>query len=215
MNLDKFAKSWNPEPKRGLRERMRDMFDKQPLRYKLMIANYKIKAIITRLEAQIAKLKERDTLLFERVVEALRRGDKQHAAIYASEVAEIRKAIKHLMTVKLALEQVTLRLETFMAIGDVATALAPVVGVIHELRNYVRGVMPMLSLEFMELEETLGSVVAESGDFIALTGGSVAASAEARKILQEAAILAEQKLREQFPEAPLAATNAVEEGVHA
>lgn len=202
VDFESFAKSWAPEPKRGIRDRLRSIVDRQPLRYKLMLVNYKIKAITTRLEAQIARLRERDTMLFEKVVEALQAGDRARAQVYAAEVAEIRKAVKQMMFVKLALERVSLRLETMMTLGDVAATIAPVVGVIRELRHYVKGVMPMLSLEFMDLEETLNSIIVESGEFVSATGG-IASSPEARKILQEAAVLAEQKLREQFPEAPI------------
>ncbi len=202
--MEKFAKSWNPEPKKSLRERVRDIFNRDPLRYKLMLANYKVKSIATRLEASIARLRERDTELFERVVEALQQGDKYRAAVYANEVAEIRKAIKQLMIVKLALEKLSLRLETVMMMGDTVTALAPLVGVVHEIKNYVRGVMPMISLELAELEETLNSVAMEAGEFTGLATVTPAASLEAKKILREAAVIAEQRLREQFPEVPSA-----------
>ncbi|AEM39338.1 hypothetical protein Pyrfu_1480 [Pyrolobus fumarii 1A] len=215
MNIDKFVKAWNPEPKKSFRQRIRDVVNREPIRYKLMVVNYKIKAMVTRLEAHIARLRERDAMLFERVVEALQQGDKQRAAVYATEVAEIRKAIKQLMIVKLALEQVSLRLETVMTLGDTMAAIAPLAGIIHELKAYVRGVMPMLSLELMDLEETLNSIVVESGEFISMTSVSAAASGEARKILQEAALLAEQKLREQFPEVPSAGTLASGQEAHA
>ncbi len=214
MSLDKFVKNWAPEPKKSIRQRIRDAFDSQPIRYKIMLANYKIRAMTTRLEAQIARLKERDAMLFERVVEALQAGDKARAAVYAAEVAEVRKAIKQLMIVKLALEQVSLRLETVMTLGDTMAAIAPLAGVVHELKNYIRGVMPMLSLELMELEETLNSVVAESGEFISMSSLGATATAEAKKILREAAAIAEAKLREQFPEAPFAAQSEGQE-VHA
>ncbi len=211
--MEKFSKSWNPEPKKGIRQRIREAFDKDPIRYKLMIANYKIKAIITRLEASIARLRERDAELFERVVEALQQGDKYRAAVYANEVAEIRKAIKQMMIVKLALEKLSLRLETVMMMGDTVTALAPIVGVVHEIKNYVKGVMPMISLELADLEETLNSVAVEAGEFTSIASVSPAASIEAKKILREAAVIAEQRLREQFPEIPSA--SSIEEGQEA
>ena len=70
----------------------------------------------------------------------------------------------------------------------------------------MRGVMPEMGLELAELEESLQSIVVEAGEF---TGGGleyVGTSPEARKILDEAAVLANQRMKEKFPELPTYAT---------
>jgi Conserved protein implicated in secretion len=62
--------------------------------------------------------------------------------------------------------------------------------------------MPELGLELEEIEEGLLEVVIEAGDF---TGGNidyVASNPEPKKILQEASVIAEQRMKENFPELP-------------
>ena len=201
--VNSFVKVWSPDKKPGLVERIKSKVTPQPpLRYKLTIALYKIRTETNKLDYMIAKMKERDAALFEKVVQAQMDKDQARAAMYASEVAEIRKLVKALMTAKLALERVGLRLETVMAMGDVVAGIAPVVGVIKDLRKYLLGIVPEIGLELTEIGELLESVVAEAGEFTAFTSMPTVYSEEAKKILEEAAAVAEQRMKTEFPELP-------------
>ncbi|BBG23824.1 cell division protein CdvB1/B2 [Sulfuracidifex tepidarius] len=202
--VNDFIKNWGggkQEP--SVAEKIKGAFKpKEPLRYRLVMANYRLKTMISRLEVHVSRMQERDRVLFEKVVDAQMSKDNMRAAMYANEIAEIRKISKQLLTTQIALEQVQLRLETVTELGDVFTNLVPVIGVVNELRNSMRGVMPEISMELSELEEGLQEAVFEAGDF---TGGGVdftTASPEARKILNEAAVVAEQRMKENFPELP-------------
>ena len=175
---------------------------KDPLKMRLIQAQYKVRSMISRLDAYIARMQERDKTLFERVVEAQMSKDYTRAAMYANEVAEIRKITKQLLTTQIALEQVSLRLETITELGDVYVNLIPVMGVINELKTALKGVMPELSIELAELGDGLQEVVIEAGEFSGVGSVGVASSPEAKKILEEAAMIAEQKMKEQFPELP-------------
>jgi len=175
---------------------------KEPLKYALIHSQYKLSAMVSRLDAHISRMQERDRALFERVIEAQMSKDTARAAMYANEVAEIRKATKQLLVTQIALEQVKLRMETVSEIGDVFVNLMPVVGVVNQLRTSLKGVMPEISLELSELGDGLQEVVMESGDFMGGSSYGVAESPEARKILEEATAVAEQKMKEQFPDLP-------------
>jgi Conserved protein implicated in secretion len=158
--------------------------------------------MVSRLDVYISRLQERDRTLFEKVVESQMSKDTARAAMYANEIAEIRKISRQLITTQIALEQVQLRLETITELGDVFNSLIPVLGVIKELRNAMKGVMPEISLELAELEEGLQEVVIEAGDFTGAPANYGASSPEARKILEEASVVAEQRMKEKFPELP-------------
>ncbi|BBG24333.1 cell division protein CdvB1/B2 [Sulfuracidifex tepidarius] len=175
---------------------------KEPLKYALVHSQYKLSSMISRLDAHISRMQERDRTLFERVIEAQMSKDTARAAMYANEVAEIRKATKQLMITQVALEQVKLRMETISEIGDVFVNLIPVVGVVNQLKTTLKGVMPEISLELSELGDGLQEVVMESGEFMGGSSYTAAESPEARKILEEATAVAEQKMKEQFPDLP-------------
>ncbi len=201
--VEEFVKGWNGKQEPSLGEKIKGAFkSQQPLRYKLVMAHYKLKSTISRLEVYISKMQERDRVLFERVVDAQMSKDTARAAMYANEIAEIRKVTKQLIATQIALEQVELRLETVTELGDVFTNLIPVVGVVKELRNSIKGMMPELSLELADVEEGLQEVVIEAGDFTGANLEQAPASPEARKILEEASAIAEQRMKENFPELP-------------
>jgi len=175
---------------------------KEPLKYRLIQAQYKVRSMVSRLDSYVARMQERDRTLFERVVEAQMSKDQTRAAMYANEVAEIRKITKQLITTQIALEQVSLRLETVGELGDIYVNLIPVMGVIGELKSVLKGIMPELSIELGELGDNLQEVVIAAGEFSGVGGVGVTSSPEARKILEEASMIAEQKMKEQFPELP-------------
>ncbi len=208
-SLSEFNKTWNGKQEVSISEKIKSMFkQQQPLRHRLIMANYKVKSMVSRLDVYVSRMQERDRVLFERVVEAQMSKDSARAAMYANEIAEIRKITKQLIATQIALEQVSLRLETVTELGDIYTNLVPVLGVIREIRAAMKGMMPEFSYELEEVEEGLQEVVMEAGEF---TGGRIdytATSPEAKKILEEASIIAEQKMKESFPELPSISTSS-------
>jgi len=128
------------------------------MKYRLGVSSYRLRSVISRIDSYIGRLEERDKLLFNRVVEAQVARDQSRAAMYANEVAEIRKIIRQLMSTRIALEQVVLRMETIEELGDVYAELAPVVGVVNELKTMMKGVMPEISMELAEVGEGLNEV---------------------------------------------------------
>ncbi|AWR94580.1 cell division protein CdvB1/B2 [Acidianus brierleyi] len=200
-----FQKYWAGSEDKDMWKSFKGAFkSKEPLKYRIVQAHYQLSSMVSRLDAYIGRMQERDRTLFERVVEAQMSKDTARAAMYANEVAEIRKISRQLLTTQIALEQVELRLETVSEIGDVFVNLVPVVGVINELKGVLRGVMPELSVELGELGEGLQEVVVEAGDFTGSYSYASAPTAEARKILDEASTIAEQKMKEKFPDLPAA-----------
>jgi division protein CdvB (Snf7/Vps24/ESCRT-III family) len=201
--VDEFVKNWSPRERKSITERIKNVVSPPPpLRYKLAMALYKLKVENNKLDYIIAKMKERDAALFEKVVQAHMEKDVAKASMYAQEVAELRKLTKALMTAKLALERVALRLETIMTMGDVVVNLAPVVSVVKDLKKYLIGIVPEIGLELAEIGDLLESVVVEAGELGEWTTLPNVYSEEAKKILEEAAIIAEQRMKTEFPELP-------------
>ncbi|BFH74295.1 cell division protein CdvB1/B2 [Sulfurisphaera javensis] len=210
--VNEFIKNWSGDKKEpSVAEKVKSLFKpQQPLRYRLVMAHYRLKTTISRLDVYISKLQERDRTLFEKVVEAQMNKDTARAAMYANEIAEIRKVTKQLLTTQIALEQVELRLETITELGDVFTSLIPVLGVVRELRQAMKGVMPELSVELAELEEGLQEVVIEAGEFTGSGIDYTITSPEAKKILEEASAVAEQRMKEKFPSLPSFVTSVAQ-----
>lgn len=166
---------------------------------KAIIAQYRLKTAMGRIQNYVEKLSERDKVLFEGIVDSLIKKDELRAKMYAKEVAEIRKISKQLLTVQYALEHAALKLETFIIYGGAVSEVAPVVGVMREALGIVKNIAPDVWIDLQvavrELETAMGgSIIDLSVD--------VSADTEAKKILEEAKIVAEQKMREKFAELP-------------
>ena len=183
---------------------------KEPIRRRIIMADYKIRGMVSRLDVFIERLRGRDKALFERVVNALTAKDKIRATMYANEIAEIRKIVRQLTVTQVALEQISLRLETITQLGDIVSGLVPVIGVVKELRGVLKGILPEMSLELGEVEDVLRDLIIEAGEVVGVSISEGYASPEAKKILEEAQVIAEQRMKEKFPELPPIPTETTE-----
>ncbi len=208
MKVSKFADNWE-KPKTGIKGLIRPS---APLRQKIELAARRVEAQIQYLNGAINMLTERDKALFQKVVEAYSRHEMQRAKVYANELAEIRKMTNFMMNAELALERVALRLRTVTQLGNVTAALAPIGKVLQSIRVGVAGIFPGAEREFNEISILLDEIMIEASQTTGMTPDFEVASEEAQKILDEAAIVAEQRMRERFPELPTLRASSEELG---
>ena len=124
------------------------------------------------------------------------------ANVFANELAEIRKMEKMIMHARLALEQIVLRLRTVSELGDVVSTLAPAVGVLRTVKSGMASVFPEAERELGQIGTLLSGIIVDAGQSTGLTLNFEAVNEDAQKILNEAASVAEQKIKEKFPELP-------------
>ena len=179
-----------------------------------------INTVIQRLEVQKQKLNnaqsrfgKRDATLFKRTIKALSKRDTMRANVLASELAEIRKVEKMLMHASLALESISLRLNTVSELGDVVTVLAPAAGVLNNIRSGMAGIFPEAGRELEDIGSLLTDIVSSTNQSTGVPVNIETASAEAEKILEEAESAAEKKLKEQLPEVATAVSMREKTGI--
>jgi len=173
-----------------------------PLKPRLDFAIRRIELQIQRLDQATDRFSERDKSIFARIVEAYSRHDMPRANVFANELAEIRKMEKMIMHARLALEQIVLRLKTVSELGDVVSTLAPAVGVLRGIRTGMASVLPEAEKELGQIGTMLSGIIIDAGQSTGLTINFETANEDAQKILTEAASVAEQRIKEKFPELP-------------
>jgi len=173
-----------------------------PLKPRLNFAIKRIELQIRRLEKATNRFSERDKSLFARTVKAYSKRDMVRANVFASELAEIRKMEKMIVHARLALEQIVLRLSTISELGDVVSTLAPTVGVLRSVRTGMADVLPEAERELGQIGNILNEIIIDAGQSTGLNINFEAANEDAKKILNEAATIAEQKIKEELPEIP-------------
>jgi len=202
--VEEWARRWaGPEEEVSLARRVKELISPPPpVKQQIITALYKIGAQINKLDYSLAKLQSYDKMLFEKTVNAIIEGDKSKAAMYANEVAEVRKMAKVIMTVRYALERVKLRLETAVIFGDVQANLAPAIVALRQVAGYIKGMIPDVFAELVEIDESLQVAIMQATMQAPIPLESTYVTEEAQKILRDASIVAEQRLKETFPELP-------------
>ncbi len=187
---------------RSIVGRVKEAFHPTPIRKRIMEALFKLKMQLSRLDRTAQRMQQRDAGLYGKCVTAVQQKNAQLASMYAGECAEIRKMAKVVLQSQLALEQVALRLETVLHYGDVAQAMRPVASVVRAIRAQLEGVLPDVSMELASVNESLEYVVMEVGEATEQSFDISVSGDDAQRILNEANVVAEQKMRERFPDLP-------------
>jgi division protein CdvB (Snf7/Vps24/ESCRT-III family) len=165
-------------------------------------ALYRLKTQQNKLESATVRMQQHDKEIFNKCVSSQLAHDTARAAMYANECAEVRKMAKVTLQCQMALEQVSLRLETIEEFGDVARMMLPVANVVHSIKNQISGVMPEVGFELGQIGEVLSSVVDNAGEVTGSSYDTATPSEEANRILGEASTIADQHIKDKFPELP-------------
>lgn len=117
----------------------------------------------------------------------------------------MRKLIKFLYNVELAIERVILRLETIRELGDIVDDLKPALKLLQSVSQQLFEVLPDVSSELNSVNEaiceTLNSTRITTDESIIPVGKKTPGGEE---VLKEVASFLEQKLTEELPEPPVA-----------
>ena len=173
-----------------------------PLKERIEHAKFRLQTQYEKLEQTYSRIKQRDKDLFQRCIASQLSNDNAHARIYANECAEIRKIAKVVLGSQLALERVILRLETVADFGTIYAEIAPVMGIVKETRSKIAGIVPQVASELDEVNSILGDLTAEAGEVSESSIPTQATDVDAKKILEETGLIAEEKLRDHFEELP-------------
>jgi division protein CdvB (Snf7/Vps24/ESCRT-III family) len=201
---ERFAKRWEEkEINQPFTERIKEAVRPPgPLKPRLDMAIRRIELQIQKLDQASERFSQRDKSIFARIVDAYTKHDMARANVFANELAEIRKMEKMIMHARLALEQIVLRLRTVTELGDVVSTLGPAISVLRAVQVGMTNVFPEAERELGQINNLLSGIIVEAGQITGLSINFEAANEDAQKILSEAAAVAEQRIKDKFPELP-------------
>jgi len=159
-----------------------------------------------KLEQIIVRLRERDKILFESCVTAIKNQNKERASIFANELVEVRKLIDTFSKTEITIERIILRLETIKELNNVVIELRPALSALQGVAKCINTVMPEMAYELETVNDTLTETLAIT------TMGSPqpviplnVKTPGAEEILKEVSNVLENKIMESLPEPPLSA----------
>lgn len=178
------------------------LFPNRSFNNKLFQAIYKLDNQLEGLEDAISKLKDRDQEILQKCIGAQVTKDDAYAKVYANECVEIRKMVKLGISSQLALEKATIRLQRIAEFKDVLRNLTPVMSILNETQSRLSDFVPEIATGIGEantmLDELSSNVTVPNPKNLETTKSNE----EVKKVLEESSILAEQRLKDQFPELP-------------
>jgi division protein CdvB (Snf7/Vps24/ESCRT-III family) len=206
--MTSFTNQWNKEAKKETAERIRESLRTQkPLKPTMESAKNRLGIQTQKLDALLEKLESKDRTLFNQIVTHLQNHDTQQSKMLSNELSQVRRTIKTISQLKMSLEQVHMRLESTIDIGDALTALKPAVGTLSKVKTGLTGLMPNVDTELGEISDVFSDIMVSANSTsdvgIALnpSGGDV------NNILAEASIVAEQRVTDNFPDVPMGTFN--------
>ncbi|HJX02905.1 MAG TPA: Snf7 family protein [Candidatus Bathyarchaeia archaeon] len=201
---ERFAKRWESKrDEQPFTKKLQDAVKPPgPLRPRLDFAVRRIELQVQKLDQATERFSQRDKTIFARIVDAYTKHDTSRANVFANELAEIRKMERLIINARLALEQIVLRLRTVSELGDVVSTLGPAVGVLRSVRAGLVSVFPEAENELGEIGNMLSGIMIEAGQGSGMTLNFDSVNEDASKILTEASTVAEQRIKEKFPDLP-------------
>ena len=201
---ERFSKKWETRrEEQPFTNRIKDAVKPPgPLKPRLDFAVRLIDLQVQKLDQATERFGQRDKTIFARIVDAYTKHDTSRANVFANELSEIRKMERLIINARLALEQIVLRLRTVSELGDVVSTLGPAVGVLRSVRAGLVSVFPEAESELGEIGNMLSGIMMEAGSGSGMTLNFDSVNEDAGKILNEAATVAEQRVKEKFPDLP-------------
>jgi len=178
------------------------------LKQQIMLVIQRIDAQTRSLDNAIQRFQNRDADIFSRVVKAYGERDGARANILATELAEIRKIEMMLTHASLAMQSVSMRLNTVSEVGDIVSVLSPAKTVINSVRSGMCGILPEASTELGNIGNLLNDIVGTTCQTTDVPLDAPRVEPEAEAILKEAMVATERKLKQQLPE--VATANSTE-----
>ncbi|MDW0127110.1 MAG: alanine racemase [Nitrososphaeraceae archaeon] len=206
--MTSFSNQWNKEAKKDPTERIRESLRTQkPLKPTMETAKNRLGIQTQKLDTLLEKLKSKDRTLFDQIVTHLQNHDSQQSKMLSNELSQVRRTIKTISQLKMSLEQVHMRLESTIDIGDALTALKPAVGTLSKVKTGLTGLMPNVDTELGEISDVFSDIMVNANSTSDIGFALNPSGGDMNNILAEASIVAEQRVTDNFPDVPMGTFN--------
>lgn len=206
--MTSFSNQWNKEAKKDPTERIRESLRTQkPLKPTMETAKNRLGIQTQKLDTLLEKLKSKDRTLFDQIVTHLQNHDSQQSKMLSNELSQVRRTIKTISQLKMSLEQVHMRLESTIDIGDALTALKPAVGTLSKVKTGLNGLMPNVDTELGEISDVFSDIMVNANSTSDIGFAMNPSGGDVNNIIAEASVVAEQRVTDNFPDVPMGTFN--------
>lgn len=173
-----------------------------PLKPRLDAVEKKIELQISRLDEMHRDMKGKDDEIFRKLVSAIKENNAQYSTILSAELARARQVSRVVFLARITLEKMKSRLSSASDFGDLVIILSPSMAVVKNLRSSLTPYVPEMEGELGMISELLSGILVDAGQVGGYTINFETANEEAVRLIDEAAAIVEQKMKEDFPGIP-------------
>ena len=173
-----------------------------PLKPRLDAVQKKIQAQIARLEELYSALKSKDEDAFRKLVASIKESNTQYSTVLSADLARARQMSRVVFLSRIALEKLAAKLSSVTDFGDLVIVLSPAMAVVKNLRSSLTPQVPEMEVELGIISELLSGILVDAGQVGGYTINFETANEEAVRLIDEASLVVEQKMKEEFPGIP-------------
>lgn len=173
-----------------------------PLKPRLDAVQKKIQAQIARLEELYSALKSKDEDAFRKLVASIKESNTQYSTVLSADLARARQMSRVVFLSRVALEKLAAKLSSVTDFGDLVIVLSPAMAVVKNLRSSLTPQVPEMEVELGIISELLSGILVDAGQVGGYTINFETANGEAVRLIDEASLVVEQKMKEEFPGIP-------------
>lgn len=173
-----------------------------PLKPRLDAVQKKIQAQIARLEELYSALKSKDEDAFRKLVASIKESNTQYSTVLSADLARARQMSRVVFLSRVVLEKLAAKLSSVTDFGDLVIVLSPAMAVVKNLRSSLTPQVPEMEVELGIISELLSGILVDAGQVGGYTINFETANGEAVRLIDEASLVVEQKMKEEFPGIP-------------
>lgn len=199
-----FSNNWINKNRISTTERIKENVRTQkPLKSKIEFAKNSLQAQNQKMDAMLEKLRGKEKTYFNQVIASVQKHDVQQGKMLSNELAQIRKTAKTISQLKITLEQIQMRLESTLDIGDVMVSIGPAMGALTRVKSGLSSVMPEVDTELGEINGIFRDIMMNAGSMSNNSFTFDASGEDVDRILAEAGAVAESRVNANFPDIPM------------
>ena len=173
-----------------------------PLKPRLDAVQKKIQVQIARLEELYSALKSKDEDAFRKLVASIKESNTQYSTVLSADLARARQMSRVVFLSRVGLEKLAAKLSSVTDFGDLVIVLSPAMAVVKNLRSSLTPQVPEMEVELGIISELLSGILVDAGQVGGYTINFETANEEAVRLIDEASLVVEQKMKEEFPGIP-------------
>ncbi len=173
-----------------------------PLKPRLDAVQKKIQVQISRLDEMHRVLKTKDDDIFHKLITSIKENNVQYSTVLSADLAKARQVSRIVSVAKVTLEKLVTKLSSVSDFGDLVIVLSPAMAVVKSLRSSLTPHVPEMEEELGVISELLSGILVDAGQVGGYTINFETANEEAFRLIDEASLNVEQKMKEEFPSVP-------------